>query len=142
MDLRSRTLPGRQAVCSDRDDTADSEREDDEKQSSPPTLLLDDTPDFTASSQTIRPSASSPYQNRDRETTPYVRWQLPTRMPREVINFERPMEEFMDQERFPGHDESTSRYPYHEEEHRREPSGPRIWRPRSPVPRMVSCIKL
>ena len=138
LDLRSRTLPGRQAECSDSDDMADSGREDDEKHSSSPTLLLDDTPDFTASSQTIRPSASSPYQNRDRETTPYVRWTLPTRMHREVINFERPMEEFMDQESFPRHDETTSRYPYHEEEHRRDPSGPRIGRPRSPVPRMGS----
>ena len=138
MDLSSRTLPGRQPECSDRDDTADGGREDDEKQSSSPTLLLDDTPDFTASSQTIRPSAYSPYQNRDRETIPYVRWPLPTRMPRGVINFERPMEEFMDQERFPGHDESTSRYPYHKEEHRQDPSGPRIGRPRSPVPRMGS----
>ena len=140
MDLRSRTLPGRQAECSDRDDMAHSGREDDEKQSSSPTLLLDDTPDLTVSSQTIRPSESSTYmyQNRDRETTPYVRWPLPTRMPRGEINFERPMEEFMDQERFPGHDESTLRYPYYEEEHIRDPSGPRIGRPRSPVSRMGS----
>ena len=51
---------------------------------------------------------------------------------------ERPIEEFMDQERFLGQYESTSRYPYHEEDHRRDPSGPRIGRPRSPVPRMGS----
>ena len=48
------------------------------------------------------------------------------------------MEEFMDQESFPGRVESTSRYPNHEEDHRRDPSGPRIGRPRSPVPRMGS----
>ena len=59
-------------------------------------------------------------------------------MPREVVNFERSMKEFMNQETFPGHDESTSRYPYHEEEHRRDPSGPWIGRPRSLVPRKGS----
>ena len=39
MDLRSRTLLGRQADCSDRDDTAEKGRENDEKQTSSPTLL-------------------------------------------------------------------------------------------------------
>ena len=43
----------------------------------------------------------------------FVRWQLPSRMPREVMNFHRTMEELMEQERFPAMDNSTPRYPYH-----------------------------
>ena len=131
MDLRSRTLSGRQPDCSERDDTSDDGREDNEKQSSSPTLLLDDTPDFAATSQTVRPSASIPYNNRERETMPFVRWQLPSRMPREVMNFDRTMEELMEQERFPAMENSTPRYPYHDEEHRSYQRDSSVERPRS-----------
>ena len=138
MDLRSRTLPGRQPDCSERDDTSDDGREDNEKQSSSPTLLLDDTPDFAATSQTVRPSASIPYNNRERETTPFVRWQLPSRMPREVMNFDRTMEELMEQERFPAMENSTPRYPYHDEEHRSYQRDSSVDRPRSSASRQRS----
>ena len=116
MDVRQKhivPLDGRQSDFAEKDDTSADGREDNEKQSSSPTLLMDDTPDFVATSQSARPSASIPYLNRDREAMTFVRWQLPSRMPREVMNFDRTMEELMEQERFPAIDNLTPRYPYH-----------------------------
>ena len=99
---------------------------------------MDDTPDFAATSQTVRPSASIPYNNRERETMPFVRWQLPSRMPREVMNFDRTMEELMEQKRFPAMENSTPRYPYHDEEHRSYQRDSSVERPRSSASRQRS----
>ena len=116
MDVRQKhivPLDGRQSDFAEKDDASADGREDNEKQSSSPTLLMDDTPDFVATAQTARPSASIPYINRDREAMTFVRWQLPSRMPREVMNFDCTMVELMEQERFPAMDNSTPRYHYH-----------------------------